>query len=100
MAEVDAPEYVEVPVSFLLSCPNCGPRDVYEFRFGGETQERPQPDAVSDVWNRYLYFRVNDAGVQEEGWYHRSGCQAWFLALRDTRTNIVADVLRPGAPSR
>ena len=87
-------------MSFLLPCPNCGPRDVYEFRFGGETQTRPQPDAATDEWDRYLYFRSNDAGVQREWWYHRSGCQAWFLALRDTRTNIVVDVLRPGAPSR
>lgn len=90
----------EVTVSFMLPCPNCGPRDVYEFGFGGETSARPQPDASDDVWNRYLYFRSNEAGVQEEWWYHRWGCQAWFLALRDTRTNSVVDVPRLGAPAR
>ena len=26
-------------MSFLLACPLCGPRDVYEFRFGGEVQK-------------------------------------------------------------
>ena len=30
-------------MSFLLACPLCGPRDVYEFRFGGEVQKRPAP---------------------------------------------------------
>jgi sarcosine oxidase delta subunit len=29
------------------------------------------------------------AGVQREWWFHRSGCRAWFLAERDTRTNEV-----------
>jgi sarcosine oxidase subunit delta len=82
-------------MSFLLHCPNCGPREVYEFRFGGEYQVRPQPDAPADVWANYLYFRTNEAGVQKEWWYHRSGCHAWFLALRDTRTNTVLDVIRP-----
>lgn len=81
-------------MSFLLACPNCGPRDVYEFRFGGEYQSRPQPADSVEAWNRYLYFRSNAAGVQKEWWYHRGGCHAWFLALRDTRTNVVVDVIR------
>ena len=29
------------------------------------------------------------AGVQREWWFHRSGCRAWFVAERDTRTNVV-----------
>ena len=37
----------------------------------------------------YNYFRRNVAGVQREWWFHRSGCGAWFLAERDTRTNEV-----------
>src|SRR5207244_5639132 len=67
----------EVPVSFLLACPNCGPRDVYEFRFGGEFGTRPQPGASGDMWSRYLYVKTNEAGVQKEWWYHRGGCHAW-----------------------
>jgi heterotetrameric sarcosine oxidase delta subunit len=47
-----------------------------------------------------LYTRTNEAGVQKEWWYHRGGCHAWFLAMRDTRTNIVVDVMRPEATSR
>ncbi len=27
--------------------------------------------------------------MQREWWYHRSGCRAWFIAERDTRTNDV-----------
>ncbi len=73
---------------------------MYEFRFAGESQTRPDPEADTEVWDRYLYFRTNEAGVQQEWWYHRSGCQDWFLARRDTRTNVVIDVLRPGVASR
>jgi sarcosine oxidase delta subunit len=27
--------------------------------------------------------------VQREWWYHRQGCEIWFQAERDTRTNEV-----------
>ena len=87
-------------MSFLLPCPNCGLRDVYEFRFGGEYQKRPQPDDSEQLWAAYLYFRENNAGLQKEWWYHRSGCRAWFLAVRDTRNNTVVEVIRPEAPVR
>ena len=68
-------------MSFLLPCPNCGPRSVYEFRFGGELDEVQNPDSV--------YDRFNEEGVQSELWFHRSGCRKWFQAVRDTRTNEV-----------
>jgi sarcosine oxidase subunit delta len=86
-------------MSFLLSCPHCGPRDVYEFRFGGEYQKRPAADASRDVWVNYLYLRSNEAGVQREWWYHRLGCGLWFLASRDTRTNTVLETVLPVAGS-
>ena len=44
----------------------------------------------------YLYFRHNVAGVQREWWQHRFGCELWFLADRDTRTNEVLGVEVPG----
>jgi len=84
-------------MSFLLRCPHCGPRDVYEFRFGGEYQQRPAAGASRDVWVRYLYLRANESGVQREWWYHRLGCGLWFLALRDTRTNAVQETALPPA---
>jgi heterotetrameric sarcosine oxidase delta subunit len=75
----------------LLSCPNCGARNVTEFRFGGEQHLRPQdPQAASDAeWNDFVYLRVNLRGVQREWWYHRAGCGLWFLAERNTGTNEV-----------
>lgn len=71
---------------FLISCPNCGKRDAAEFRFGGEVTQRPLADDPF-IWRNYLYNRVNKAGVQTEWWYHRYGCQSWFLARRNTLNN-------------
>lgn len=74
-----------------IKCPNCGPRNAGEFRYGGEYNPRPpQPLAVSDTaWAEYIYMRRNRQGVQREWWYHRNGCGTWFLAERHTRTNAV-----------
>jgi sarcosine oxidase subunit delta len=77
-------------MSFLLSCPNCGSREVADFGFGGEVTPRPKskPGSMREL-AKYTYFRRNVAGVQREWWVHRSGCGQWFLAERDTRTNEV-----------
>ncbi len=83
-------------MSFLVPCPHCGPRDVYEFRFGGEAQRRPVPDAPLDAWVHYVYLRTNEAGPQTEWWYHRLGCRTWFRARRDTRTNTILEVFGAG----
>jgi sarcosine oxidase subunit delta len=61
-------------MSFLLPCPNCGPRDVHEFRYGGQV-----PSAKGN----------NLPGPQVERWYHRFGCRRWLIAERDVRTNRV-----------
>ena len=76
-------------MSFLLECPNCGPRDVNEFALRGRGHARPRRRAVAARADRLLYFRDNVAGVQREWWYHRFGCELWFVAERDTRTNEV-----------
>jgi sarcosine oxidase subunit delta len=65
-------------MSFLLPCPNCGPRDVSEFRYGGEIL---LPDQVGG----------NLPEVQQERWYHRFGCRRWLAARRDVRTNQVVN---------
>ena len=82
-------------MSFLLRCPHCGDRSVYEFRFGGEVNERPSPDAPEGTWLDYTYNRVNAAGVQTEWWYHRSGCKQWIKAVRNTVTNEVLQTFYP-----
>ncbi|MCP9485719.1 MAG: sarcosine oxidase subunit delta [Gaiellaceae bacterium MAG52_C11] len=81
-------------MSFRLSCPSCGPRDVNEFAYGGELAARPQERPDVRELGSYLYFRANVAGVQREWWFHRLGCELWFQAERDTRTN---EVLRTDA---
>jgi len=75
----------------LLACPNCGPRNVNEFRFGGEYNPRPLNPVETDdpQWSDYLFMRPNRAGLQTEWWYHRHGCGLWFLAERDTRTSEI-----------
>lgn len=76
-------------MSFLLVCPLCGPRDVYEFRYGGEIQKRPPPGSDQATWGAYLYARTNIDGIERAWWHHRSGCRRWFQAERDTRDNHV-----------
>ena len=76
-------------MGFLLDCPNCGKRDVYEFKFGGEWRRRPQFSAAEREWATYVYMKDNAAGAEKEWWYHRLGCKRWFLAIRDTKDNSV-----------
>ena len=76
-------------MSFLLPCPNCGPRAVEEFVCAGEVTTRPKESPSLEQLTAYLYLRRNVAGVQLEWWYHRFGCELWFQAERDTRTNEV-----------
>ena len=84
-------------MSFLLPCPNCGPREVEEFRCSGEVTRRPKATPTLRELTTYIYFRDNAAGVHTEWWFHRHGCEAWFLAERDTRTNEVARTWLPAA---
>jgi sarcosine oxidase subunit delta len=71
-------------VSILLTCPNCGARDVSEFRYGG--QILPPSLTVGDP------FGSNLPGLQRERWYHRYGCRRWLAVERDVRTNEVARI--------
>lgn len=82
-------------MSFLLRCPHCGNRSVYEFRFGGEVKQRPAPGAQEEAWVHYSYTSANEAGVQKEWWYHRSGCRQWMQAVRNTVTNEVLETFFP-----
>ena len=87
-------------MAFLLKCPNCGERNVYEFRFGGEVMSRPAPDASQTVWTTYLYDRRNAAGAQREWWSHKCGCRHWFVAVRHTVTNEVQETSWPEQEQR
>lgn len=83
-------------MTFLLPCPNCGPREVEEFRCTGEILIRPKAKPTMRELTSYLYLRDNVAGVHREWWNHRHGCGLWFVAERDTRTN---EVLKTEVPA-
>jgi len=82
-------------MSFLVSCPDCGRREVGEFSFGGESNKRVGPGSTTAELARYLFFKKNVTGTQVEWWFHRDGCQQWFLARRDTRTNQIEETYWP-----
>ena len=83
-------------MSFLLQCPNCGRRPVDEFSYGGEVTVRPKSSEDERALFGYLYFKQNVAGPQLEWWFHSSGCREWFQAERNTTSNEVLRVVRPG----
>ena len=76
-------------MSFTITCPICGRRDLYEFRFGGEVRG-PRPDEeglTPEAYAQYVHMRTNAGGPQNEWWFHRDGCGRWFTIWRDTLTN-------------
>jgi sarcosine oxidase subunit delta len=84
-------------MGFLVPCPNCGQRDVYEFRFGGEKKDEPGPAAGLKEWRHHIHFNRNLAGVQQEWWYHHA-CDEWLLVERDTTTNQIFSTKRMSEP--
>jgi sarcosine oxidase subunit delta len=83
-------------MTFLIGCPNCGPREALEFSYGGERTRRAGPGASDHELAGYLFFRENVNGWQTEWWLHRDGCRKWFLAERHTGTNEVRRTFWPG----
>jgi heterotetrameric sarcosine oxidase delta subunit len=82
-----------------IDCPWCGPRNVTEFAYQGESRARPEPaSATPSSWRRYLYVRANPAGPVTETWLHRSGCRRFLVVERDTTTNEILVIRRPGGP--
>ncbi len=86
----------------IMPCPLNGPRNIEEFRYGGEVVPPPDPDAASDrEWSDYLFMRENAAGVVREWWFHVP-TSFWFIAERNTvsdeivRTYLASEVF--GAP--
>ena len=71
-------------MALTLTCPVCGKRNGYEFRYGGEDKgPRPAEEGLTP------------AGVQKEWWFHRDRCGAWFTTWRDTTLNL--EVVAPEA---
>lgn len=76
---------------FRITCPNCGKRNVSEFRWGGEVNPRPSDlERRSDAeWADHVYMRVNSASIVQEWWHHWMGCDEWFQAERHAVTHKV-----------
>ena len=53
-------------MTFLITCPNCGPREALEFAFGGETTRRAGPTSTDRELAASLYFRRNVNGWREQ----------------------------------
>jgi methylglutamate dehydrogenase subunit B len=78
-----------------IACPHCGSRDLREFSYLGDAAvQRPDPAAADalDRFTAYVYTRANAEGPHREFWYHGSGCHAWLVVTRDTRTHVISDV--------
>ena len=84
-------------MTFRLTCPVCGKRDVYEFTYGGP-ERGPRPEeaepgtgagsaAGAEAHLRWAQFRMNRLEPQEEWWHHGAGCGVWFSTWRDPATN-------------
>ena len=82
-------------MSFLIPCPNCGRRSVYEFRFGGEVKARPEAGSSDEAWLGYSYAAANRDRSQKEWWFHTHGCRQWLFAVRDTVNNEVTETSLP-----
>ncbi len=76
-------------VTFRLTCPVCGKREVHEFHYGGpERGARPaQEDLDAEDHFRWTQFRMTRPAPQEEWWYHAGGCGVWFSIWRNPATN-------------
>jgi len=78
-----------------IPCPYCGLRSNEEFVYHGDaTLRRPEPTgaAAEDAERaayEYVYLRNNPAGRHAELWFHASGCHAWLIVERDTRTHEI-----------
>lgn len=75
-----------------IPCPHCGERDSREFSYlGGAEPKRPDPACAEPLvaFTAYVYDRDNISGLQQEYWYHGSGCQAWLVVSRDTKSHAI-----------
>ena len=84
----------------IIPCIHCGPRNASEFRYGGESGSRPDPNRATPVeWHAYLYDKSNAAGWVTERWHHAAGCRRFFTVERHTVTNEIRAARPPGRAS-
>jgi len=78
-------------MAFLINCPNCGQRNPYEFKFGGECKTAPEQGADMKAWCDYLFFNENKPDFQDEWWYHAMGCGDWLKIRRNIATHEIIE---------
>jgi methylglutamate dehydrogenase subunit B len=77
-----------------IPCSYCGERGHDEFAYLGDASIRRPPAAGANPgeWHEYAYIRDNPSGPHRELWQHVSGCRAWLVVTRDTRTHAILSV--------
>ncbi len=88
-----APGTEEIGLSYTITCPLCGERDLNEFRFGNEDRgPAPSHEGLTreDYINKVLMHETK-AGPQLEWWCHSYGCGSWITIWRDTLTGRQVD---------
>jgi len=77
-------------MSLTITCPICGKRNAYEFRYGGEDKgKRPEEvKLIPRAWCNFVHMNKSVAAIQKEWWCHQDGCSAWFAIYRDTTRNL------------
>jgi methylglutamate dehydrogenase subunit B len=91
---------IEGKAGMRIECCYCGVRGSEEFQYLGDaTVQRPDADPIAPLdqaareqWMDYVYWRDNPAGPHRELWQHVSGCRAWLVVTRDTRTHEVLGI--------
>jgi heterotetrameric sarcosine oxidase delta subunit len=80
-------------MSYTITCPVCGKRDLGEFRFGNEEEShRPDQDKLTHIeYINEAIMHTANAGPQKEWWCHASGCGSWFTIFRNTLTGREVD---------
>ena len=68
-----------------IKCPFCGDRDHSEFTYGSDGSViYPSLEASVDEWEKAIFFRKNEYGLQIETWHHTNGCRMWLKIKRST----------------
>ena len=83
-----------------IDCCYCGARGNEEFAYLGDATRRAPAGRSGRAsrrcrpqrWHDYVYLRDNPAGPHRELWQHVSGCRAWLVVTRDTRTHEIVKV--------
>ena len=72
-------------------------QNVYHYGGAAHVAYPADPSTLTDPeWAHYLFYRANPKGLFAERWSHSAGCRRWFNLVRDTVSNRILAVYRPG----